>query len=626
MRLQFRQKIILLSSVILLLSIAAYTLNNYIFLKRTLDVQLQASLEEVGNAVANNMRNWLNDKLDTVVSLGKAAALQTDDQALHEVAKQGAAFKAMPDTYMGTSDGRFIISTPDFQLPEGYDPRARPWYQEALKKGQAIFSAPYADASAGTLVITAASPFSGATTGVAGGDLFLDVLTKMVSAIDFYGMGQAFLITASGEILTHSDPKFFGKPLAELFDGTVPPINVEMSEATYEGKTVLTSFIPVQGVPSIDWRIAILVDKKQAYAPLSSFINSALLFSVIGVFAVFGLLTLLLNHLMKPVQGLSSAMKEIAMGDGDLTQRLNASGNDEFADLASGFNGFAAKVQDLVAGIFQSIQTMSKVVEELRVSASRTSGAVADQRRETETVATSVNETSAAAREIAINASQAADAAKEADSESLQVSQVVGDAVKSIEGLASHIGNASGVINDLQGDVGNIVSVLTVIRGIAEQTNLLALNAAIEAARAGEAGRGFAVVADEVRALASKTQESTEEIQGMITRLQDGSQKAVTTMEQSKSNGNAATEKALSAGDSLNKIIASISTISEMNTQIAAASEQQTAVTEDISRSIQSIAQSAEDTDKGTKETEATSHQLHELAEDLKRKVNHFKV
>ncbi|MBU6953484.1 methyl-accepting chemotaxis protein [Hahella sp. HN01] len=624
---QFRHKIIILSGGILLLSIVAFAANNYYFLADQTKKDLEGGMQELSGAVSGSIASWLNGKLDLVRGVALKAAQTTDVETIRAYAQVGAVSEEVAGMYAGLSNGTFIYNDANESFPSDYDPRKRPWYTTAQQKGSPTFSEPYRDVLTKELLITAAAPFSGSSSGVAGADLNLDVVTKMVNSVDFFGLGYAFLVTDKGKVLVHPDVKMVDKNVTDLFPKETPKLNAsDLQETTSDKQSVLVSFFPISGIASVSWRLGVVIDKEKAFASLADFRNSAIVYAVIGVLVVCVLMTLLLNTLMRPVIRLGDAMENIAEGEGDLTQRLDVSGKDEFTRLATNFNAFVAKVQNLVGDIKNSIESMSAAVREMKGFAAETSEAVASQQQETEMVATAVNEMSAAAREIAQNAQQAAEAAQEADDESANVKRIVDDAIKSIEQLSTQIGSASEVINALEGDVNSIVSVLSVIRGIAEQTNLLALNAAIEAARAGEAGRGFAVVADEVRALASKTQESTEEIQAMISRLQDGSNKAVGSMEQSRNNGQAAVDKAQSAGSSLNAIVSAITTISSMNTQIAAASEEQTAVTEDISRSITSIADAAEQTARGTQETANTSTQLAELGEHLRQQVARFKV
>ncbi|MFF7710106.1 methyl-accepting chemotaxis protein [Pseudomonas sp. NPDC007930] len=258
--------------------------------------------------------------------------------------------------------------------------------------------------------------------------------------------------------------------------------------------------------------------------------------------------------------------------------------------------------------------------------AQRAEQAMQRQRQETDQVATAINEMSSAAQEVAHSAQNAAQAAHKTDAEGQQARKVVDGSVRQIHALVGDIRTSGASLDTLQNDVQSIVGVLAVIRSIAEQTNLLALNAAIEAARAGEAGRGFAVVADEVRALASRTQQSTQEIQGMIDRLQQGTEAAVAAMRRSSDAGEGTSEQANQAGVSLDTIAGLIGTINSMNAQIASAAEEQTAVAEEINRSVHHIAQAVEQVTEETEQSAATSRSLASLGEQLGRLVGQFRI
>ncbi|MGD8640789.1 MAG: methyl-accepting chemotaxis protein, partial [Gammaproteobacteria bacterium] len=255
---------------------------------------------------------------------------------------------------------------------------------------------------------------------------------------------------------------------------------------------------------------------------------------IIGVLVGFAGSFFISKAIVSPLQETKSAMEDIASGHGDLTKRISVKGNDEIAQLANAFNLFASKVQDIIKEVSGITARVAGASERLTVVTEETRKGADKQQQETDEVAIAVNEMSASGQEVARNANSAADAAHNADVAADNGRQVVGHTIEAIDSLANEVKEAGAVIDRVEQDSESIGGVLDVIRGIAEQTNLLALNAAIEAARAGEQGRGFAVVADEVRTLASRTQQSTAEIQSMIERLQSGTREAVNVMDQSR--------------------------------------------------------------------------------------------
>ena len=374
-------------------------------------------------------------------------------------------------------------------------------------------------------------------------------------------------------------------------------------------------------------RVVVVADNSAIEALQAKSLQRQVLQTIILVIILIAAINLLLRSLVtRPIRQVTEALKNIAQGEGDLTRRLSAKRKDEIGELADQFNQFVEKIQALVRKVIDSVEDITGAIEGMQKMAARTSSGVNNQRAETDQVATAMSEMGSAAQEVTESAQNAADAAQKADNRGKEAQAIVVRAIEAIRNLAAEIDSGASVINELEKDVGEITTVLDVIRGIAEQTNLLALNAAIEAARAGEAGRGFAVVADEVRTLASRTQSSTEEIHNMIERLQTGTQKAVTTMETSKTNGENTVTHANEAEIALGEVAEALNTINNMNTQIAAAAEEQTAVTEDINRSLTKIVEIAEEAAKDTGETELASERLQKMANDLQDQVSHFKA
>ena len=359
---------------------------------------------------------------------------------------------------------------------------------------------------------------------------------------------------------------------------------------------------------------------------VSTILTSILVIAVI-MLVVFGILGLTLsNAFLRPLQLIKANLDDIAAGEGDLTRRLPVTSQDELGELAGSFNRFVEKIYGLVRQIAEMTTQLTGLVGEVAAQAQRSEQAMERQRHETDQVATAINEMSAAAHEVARSAQGAAEAAQQTDNEGQAAKKVVDGSIERIHALVEDIRESGVSLDNLQQDVQSIVSVLDVIRSIAEQTNLLALNAAIEAARAGEAGRGFAVVADEVRALASRTQQSTQEIQGMIDRLQGGTRDAVTAMRRSSDAGEITSEQANQAGASLDAIAQLIGTINAMNAQIASAAEEQTAVAEEINRSVHQIAVAVESVADETRHGAETSRSLAGLGERLGALVRQFRI
>lgn len=351
--------------------------------------------------------------------------------------------------------------------------------------------------------------------------------------------------------------------------------------------------------------------------------------SIISIVVILVILILLSRFISRSVVNPINMLAEImqrAQQNKDLTQRATIEGKDEIVQMANVFNLMMGTFSQLIQQVFDSSRQLNVAAEELTVITGQTSRGVMSQQSDSDQVATAMNEMTATVQEVARYASQAAEASRTADDETKAGKQVVMDAIEGIKQLAKQVETGAISIKDLQKESENIGSVLTVIQGIAEQTNLLALNAAIEAARAGESGRGFAVVADEVRTLAKRSHDSTVEIKKIIDRLQNEAEKAVRVMDEELEQANQSVEKAEKAGQSLDIIAESVTSIRDMNTHIASAAEEQSAVAEGINRNIVSIAQVAEENAESTNQTTLTSQELARLANGLETQISQFKI
>ncbi|UVL78229.1 methyl-accepting chemotaxis protein [Pseudomonas putida] len=330
------------------------------------------------------------------------------------------------------------------------------------------------------------------------------------------------------------------------------------------------------------------------------------------------------RQIIIPLRQTLRAAERVASGD--LTQNLQVNRRDELGQLQASMQRMTQGLRELIGGIGDGVTQIASAAEELSAVTEQTSAGVNNQKVETDQVATAMNQMTATVHEVARNAEQASEAALMADQQAREGDRVVGEAVAQIERLASEVVNSSEAMNQLKAESDKIGSVLDVIKSVAQQTNLLALNAAIEAARAGEAGRGFAVVADEVRSLAQRTQQSTEEIEELIAGLQSGTQRVASVMDSSRQLTDSSVELTRRAGTSLETITRTVSSIQAMNQQIATAAEEQTAVAEEINRSVMNVRDISDQTSAASEETASSSVELARLGTHLQGLVGRFKL
>ncbi|MGF6152533.1 methyl-accepting chemotaxis protein [Pseudomonas fluorescens] len=343
----------------------------------------------------------------------------------------------------------------------------------------------------------------------------------------------------------------------------------------------------------------------------------ALAFGLLAAWAITRQIIIPLNQTLEVAERVAA---------GDLTHNLISQRRDELGQLQRAMQSMTVGLRELIGGISESVTQIASAAEELSAVTEQTSAGVNNQKIETDQVATAMNEMAATVQEVARNAEEASEAAVAADQQAREGDKVVGEAIAQIERLATEVGNSTEAMGHLKRESDKIGSVLDVIKSVAQQTNLLALNAAIEAARAGEAGRGFAVVADEVRSLAQRTQKSTEEIEELIAGLQSGTQQVATIMDNSRSLTDSSVELTRRAGGSLSNITRTVSAIQAMNQQIAAAAEQQSAVAEEINRSVLNVRDVSDQTSAASEETAASSVELARLGTHLQMLVGKFRV
>ncbi len=623
MNLKFRQKILLAASLVVAAAFSLFTLFGDYQQRNAISSDLDSYMTEMGTVTANNIESWLSGRILLVESASQTIASNPTADAVSRLLEQKALASTFIYSYLGSADGSFTMR-PNDDMPADYDPRTRPWYKDAMTAGGTTLTEPYIDAATKQLIITIATPAQ--ATGVVGGDLSLQTLVQIINSLDFDGMGYAFLVSSDGKILVHPNQDMVMKSLRDVFPKDTPRITQELSEVELDGVTRLLTFAPVKGLPGVTWHVGLSIDKAKAYAMLSTFRTSAIIAMVIAVVSIIFLLSLLIQVLMRPLRIMGKAMQDIAQGEGDLTKRLEIHSQDEFGQMAGSFNQFVERIHSSIREVSSTTGRLNEVAK-LVVNASTSSMANSDeQANRTHSVAAAINELGAAAQEIARNAAQASNQASDARHLAEDGRQVVQKTIVAMSELSSKISASCSNIETLNGKTVNIGQILEVIKSISQQTNLLALNAAIEAARAGEAGRGFAVVADEVRNLAHRTQESAQEIQQMIEELQVGSRDSVITMTESQRYSEESVEIANQAGERLSSVTERIGEIDGMNQSVATATEEQTSVVESLNVDITEINTLNQHGVENLQATLRACDALQQQATRLKQLVDSFRI
>ncbi|CAN7604287.1 methyl-accepting chemotaxis protein [Pseudomonas umsongensis] len=589
---KIRYKVSLVAAFVLLVTTSLLSLVQVGQIRTILRNQVEASIGESSNAVARQIENWLNGKLHLMDLAAQAIDGQYSAQATQRII-DSAILKDEFKLVFGAleSDGKPIKNASPWNPKPDYDGRTRPWYATGKAVSQAVLTEPYKDSTTGEILISAVARISdaGQPLGVFGGDIRLTTVADAINTLDFGGAGYAFLLSKSGSIISHPDAGLNGQPYSQLFAGSALPLTGQLQEASGGGKSLLVSFIPLTDLKGMDWYIGVVLDQDIVMAAARILSWRAAIGTGLGVLLSLLVLGLLVRRLLWPLDRLKASLADINRGDGDLTHQLPVSGNDEIAQVSREFNQFLQNLKSLIGDVKNSAQHVRESTTTTSSEANQAASRVQIQLQELDQLATAMTEMASTAEDVARNAQAAAEAAIVATGEAADGVALVSRSTGAIQRLADEMDHTGNAINELSLLSQSIESIVAVITSIADQTNLLALNAAIEAARAGESGRGFAVVADEVRSLASRTQQSTQEIRLMIDQLQTGVKHAQVRMQKSRDTASKTAGDANAANETLERIREAIYRINDMNLQIAAAAEEQSATTEEINRNTSNI-------------------------------------
>ncbi|AQP38096.1 MULTISPECIES: methyl-accepting chemotaxis protein [Vibrio] len=635
MTLGFKSRIYVSVALLVAISLIVLGTINMLSLKEKMITSLTTETQNKLNYHVSELESWVKTRYQAVVKGSQHFRSALSDQENVNLVRLLAESAQISNVIMAYDDGRAYMS---FDKDNGVvtgkkNFTNKDWYRQAKTSRSSLLTEIYEDQITGKRVISAVMPVyeQGQFIGVLLGDIQLDEVIVQVSNMRFAG-GAATLTDKNAVFFASDDPSDIGRTPSQ-----VSPNFLEMEKLFSQQDAGHLSF-PYLGIEfdgyfkrvnltdNMYWTMMVFVDKGTAlanvYEAQSSAIYTGVILLIISVAAIF----VILNYIYKPLLRLKKAVLDLSKGSGDLTRRLEVNGDDDLAQISQGFNLFSENLQKMMLQISDASQNISSNIEQLGQTAKENERMLLSHSSETEQVVTAITEMSESARTVAESVTQSNHITDSASKEAKQSIIIVNNAVETVSSLVSDVEQMSERIANMNKDAIKISEVLTVIGAISEQTNLLALNAAIEAARAGEQGRGFAVVADEVRALAARTQNSTTEISDMLAKLLEGTDSVVAAMDKTKNQCQTTADKTSEVSGSLNIMSTSVSEIDDLSTQIAAATEQQSTVAEELSRNMLAIRDIVESLVVSGRQTVSATESLSYSNHELDRLVSNFKL
>lgn len=626
----------LLASISLLVAISV-GISNYLTVIEAQEVvegNIYNATENRVNTESNMLENYLTAKGNAIEKLAADyQEYQYTDKHVERVRVSANAADVI-NIIVGFENGEAYASYdyPDWinhkAVLSRYDPRKRPWYIEAKNTpNQVIYTDVYPDASTNELMISVAKAFDN---GVTIADITLEILTDIVEGIDIPGSASVVIsqdttiLASSSKAVKNGEKLSDYASLSPLVKGT---IGKESAIIDYKLNDIdKVAFTHRINIGNKHLYLITALDKNIVFADVNEIRHQAVIMTGIYVAICVLLSVLIINYLYRPILVLKTTMASLASGNGDLTQRLEVNSNDDLGQIADYVNRFITSLQEMMIKIENATIKLKDDVKELNEQTQDNTDMLEQHLVETEQIVTAIEEMSATADSVAQHAAETANSTEEATEMGTESKQVVSKAQTNVTSLMSEVDDTAELIQNMNNETQEISTILGVIGEIADQTNLLALNAAIEAARAGEQGRGFAVVADEVRALASRTQVSTGEIEKALESLVSGSSATSTSMDITRETCKETFETTEQVDNQIGNLTNHINKIRDLSIQIATAAEEQSSVTQEVSNNMTSINQIVNQLNDTGRKTASQTESIHEVNLHLNRIVEQFKL
>lgn len=634
MNLGFKAKLLMTSSILLTLSVGTANFISYSNEESTLKETIAESTMAIAKSESNEVQNYM----DTIGRSVHGMALdyaQTSSNPDNEVSRLIGFSRAsnIEIITVAYSDDRAYTNDLNVEgwlqgvAPESYRPTQSFWYKDAQQASGTLFTDVYIDTTTDTVMVSVAEKIPN---GVIIADIPLKRLNEIVDSIDIEG-AKAFILDQNSTVLASNHPVI--KNTETLSEGTtfkelakeITQSQTLISEYESEGKDKALFSRKIE-IGDKHWYLAIELDKAIAFAKLDDAKYNAIVTTLVSLVVSLIIFNLLLNYIYQPIPKLKATIDGLSQGTIDLTQRLEVKGDDDLADIAKGVNQFVTNFQSMMRDIEAASIKMQNNMHQLRNRSAENASFLQTHLSETEQIVTAIEEMNSTAESVASDVAHTAQLTRQASETSFESRRTIMQSQDTVNALISDVTQSAENVQNMNTQTQNISNILNVIGEIAEQTNLLALNAAIEAARAGEYGRGFAVVADEVRNLASRTKESTAEVEQALDSLVNGSERVVESMDNTKLRCEETAKNAGEVANSLETMNDFVENINNLSTQIATATEQQSSVTKEVSQNMNAISIIVTDLEANGKKALEEAEHLNGINEQLVAIVQRFKI